>query len=141
MVNNLISNALTGVIEFDPTGAGISADVQANLIRPPSVSALLYTSKCRRVRLGPGVLKKGHLHLERSINLNRFIRSWRAVLNQTTSTSVRVSLGKFEVYSMEKMCNTRVSEPDISLGFELNQTYRAYCTKSKMGIATRHIIS
>lgn len=139
-VDNLIANPTSGVIQFNPTGVGISTKVQANLIRPPSVSALLYCSKASRVRLGPGVLKKGHIQMKRSLNFNKFIRMFRAVLNQTTSTVVRVPFGKYQLYSMEKMCNTRVSEPDIALGFELNQTYRAYCTKSSMGIVSRHII-
>ena len=133
----------------DPTNGVISPSLGALtpeqfLIykRPASANAFNFVKKTGSVRLGPGALKKDHLKFDQSMLINTLLRRIKPMLDVSQAaaliTPIRSGISSFNMFGFEKMCNTRTLEPDIDIGYEINQTYRARITEGKRGLMAFH---
>ena len=82
-----------------------------------------YALSTRRVRLGPGHLKKSYLTFKRTIGLNSLFYYLRSYIVQGTAASkatytVNVRLGRTRFFQFEKLCDTRgTGHQDIALAW------------------------
>lgn len=116
-----------GVIEANLSAAAVGSGQLDAYRRPPMGSAFRFVNKSVSVALNPGVLRTSSFVWERTMVFQKFLEIMRNVMGNaiSTTTNIRSNMGKFEFFCLEKRCNTRSSEPTISLGYELDQKYSA----------------
>lgn len=140
-VDGLIGNSVSGQIEFDLANANVSTELALLMKRPPTATLFNHVTKTAPCRLGPGVLKKDFIKFTQSITFNNFVMGMRNTINNPVGDVVRMRFGEFSIFAFEKMCNTQdVSEPVISIGMEINQTYKCRITTGKRGITADHLV-
>lgn len=134
----MIASELTGSFAWDPQQAAVTPDMRAVYRRPPAKQSLLYVNRVSNVLLMPGQIRNSLIIWRRKMKLSQYLL---AIQNQLESgvNDVRIPLGKFECFAFEKKCNTRVDEPAISIGYELNQVYRVNVHEKQSGIAA-HVV-
>lgn len=119
----LVANNTTGAISFDLEHPAVTAQMQNSLRRPPTKEAFTNVSKVGFVNLAPGAIKKSSFRLNGSISVKRLTNMLFSKFTSGPAQTDQYNFGKFELFAMQKTCNTQVNEPNIVLGFELNQHY------------------
>jgi len=100
-----------------------SQDYQVPVSRKPfSAQDLLGVRRVTDTTLQPGEIRSGSLYYSKKINLKNFYRDYHDAIAAPTFETHK--LGKIYMVGLEKMVNDRVSEPDISVGFEVNLTLK-----------------
>jgi hypothetical protein len=140
LLSGFVCDTSTGSIEFNVNGPNVEPEMYTILRRPPLASAFGYVKKSGKVRLSPGSIRKSVLKFQRSMGVNNFMYAMRNYMNQTVSTDIRIPMGSFQFFAFEKLCNTDTDEPDITIGMEVNQTYRTYITEGFRGITATQIV-
>lgn len=124
LTDDFSCNRNSGVIDCDPSlSNNYTNEMLLILKRPPSGYAFNHVTKCANVTLSPGAIKKSFFQYSRRINLQTFMQIMHSdLLYIAQGLNHRNSIGKFNMYGFQKRCNTRVDEPSISIGYELNTT-------------------
>lgn len=120
---------------------GLSAvtGAKGNLSKPPG-GHVFGVTKTHNCTLHPGEIKTSSLKFKTKINLNNFlIKYWLSIADNAALTvdtqsypvQKQFSFGFSEMVGLEKMLDSRdESEIDISVSWEINQTYTCYATYS-----------
>lgn len=116
-----------GVIQTQMDALAVTTAQKDIYRRPPMASAFRFVNKAVPVNLNPGVLRTSSIVWERTMVFQKFLEVMRNVMGNgiSSTNNIRSNLGKYEFFGLEKLCNTRNNEPDISLGWELDQKYSA----------------
>lgn len=123
---NFIADKDTSIIEADPDDATLTAEMQDLFQRPPLKFALIGAKSSTKVQLGPGELKRSFL----KYRATKFVNSWLHIfLRQSrivASQDVYQYVSKSRMFAFEKMMHTSdATEPDMSIGYEINNVYKA----------------
>lgn len=127
--NSFIGDSNSGYIEFNVNGTSVDASTKATFRRPCNAQAFTNVSRSKGVLLAPGAIKTSVIKYVNTIGLNMMIaklKDW-GERNFTPGFDKITPIGYFRMFAFEKKCNTRVDEPSISVGVELNCMYRAMC--------------
>jgi hypothetical protein len=83
----------------------------------------------RNVTLQPGEIKKDFIKSYSKMKLETFMTKFcNQITNEAQTTpldELKIDWGESSMYAFEKVCNTRADEPQISVGFEVNNTVKA----------------
>ena len=133
-VQQLVGDKDTGVIEMDPTAAGalMTSQMKTGLRRPPPAATFGNVKKTAKCGLAPGAIRSSTFVFKRVMYFNKFMEHWVDVLRSSTTGS-RFKLGRFQMFAFEKTCRTGISTNQISVGYEINTTYRCMF-KNKLAI-------
>lgn len=118
-------NPLSGLITADPDEATLTAELKDLLQRPPSSRLLRHCKGSGGVMLNPGLIKGSTLRY----NLNTTIDALLSALVPYSSEPAthHFRFGKSRMFALEKMMHTDdANEPDISIGYEVNNFYMGY---------------
>jgi hypothetical protein len=124
---SFLSHDDTGVLFGDPDDAGLSTAQKDLLQRPPGSQLFQRCFKSRGVKLAPGAIRKNKMRSSFHMNLNVFMRKMVGYLRDQTNRGAKLWIGKSEMFAFEKMMHTSdATEPDMSIGYEVNNFYGAY---------------
>jgi len=125
-VRNFIDQTLNTpffVPGLTPAFAVSSAENQSAVSRKPfSPQDLVGVRHSSSVSINPGGIRTGYLSYSKKMNLKNFYRDYHECLVDPTKESHK--LGKIYMIGLEKMVNDRISEPNISVGYEVNLTLK-----------------
>lgn len=114
----------SGLITMDPSDANLTTNQQDLYQRPPRAWAFRNTRRQVRVRLPPGGLKRSSCMSSKTVHINKLVNMyaswWKGLENDYKNY-----LGTSKMYAFEKMMHTNVTEPDMSIGYEVNNLYGA----------------
>ncbi|MDB4302202.1 hypothetical protein N9924_01405 [bacterium] len=133
---SLIADASSGLISLDLANPDITPAQFRNLRRPPRGDSFTNVSSQRQAFLNPGYIKTGRLEYKKSMRVSSFILNLRDTLQEGAINTTRIGMGSFQFFGFEKKCNTRVDEPVISVGYEINQTYQCIVREAKTAVST-----
>lgn len=105
--------------------------------RPPGRGAFSNCSKAVNVRLDPGNIRPSILKFKKTFYVQTLLGILADGYEQDT-TKEFLTIGKYNLFGFEKLCNTGEDEPTISLGYEVNTTYRAMVSFKKQPFITSH---
>ena len=86
--------------------------------KPPHGSFFRKTTKTKAVRIMPGAIQTSMLTYRKKCGILTWLRNHRTELADGTFNYTRSSFGKCAMIGVEKMLNSRVSEPAVLLGYE-----------------------
>lgn len=122
---NLYPDDNSGVISLDPDDASLTTEMQDLLQRPPMASAFVGVRHTGRVILNPGAIKRSALKYVRKMSVTQFWRKLVDVMRSGSGGNLGNFIGKSKVFAFEKMMHTdEADEPDINIGYEVNNVYR-----------------
>lgn len=111
------------------------------LAKPPPGSFFKNCKKSNRVQLNPGQLKKSYLRTSLKLSCQRFNNLfYHAWIIDATDDYQRLPKGHCAMFGFEKLLNSRVDEPSISIAWELNQMYHSYGYYTKQQSAAPIVI-
>lgn len=135
-----IANDSTGLINVDPDDAQFSSEETALLQRPPLPNMFYNTKGYGKIRLGPGHLKRNTLVSRWNVSVNQFFRKMEKYFKDINEDG-RVFYGKSQMYAFEKMMHTTdAEEPDLNIGYEINNIFKARIYSRKANIQMTHTI-
>ena len=124
----MLANVNDGHIELDPDDSNLTANEQDMLQRPPLAHALLHSKRSAKQRIGPGILRRSKLFVTKKMSFNQVLRTFRGYLNGGSGFSQITYFGNNRIFAFEKMMHTSAGdEPNINIGWEVNNLYQAYC--------------
>jgi hypothetical protein len=122
----LFGDQSSGLIELDPDDVNLSTNEQDLLQRPPRPQMLMSAKRSGRVRLGPGQLKRSYLKSVKTLKWNALIHKFAQYLHNSSQKFIQY-YGHNRIYAFEKMMHTTdATEPDMSIGYEINTSYACY---------------
>lgn len=130
---SLVAQKTTGLITMDPDS--MVGGIANNYNRPPPASSFEAVKRFGGVSLQPGSIRTDNLkHSVVMYNKTFWALMKSFVVGEAQLTPITnapyTKLGKCAMFAFEKHCNTRVDEPDISIGWELRQRI-CICFKKK----------
>ena len=133
--SDLAADGRTGLLQMDVNSTNFTAQMREAYRRPAPPSGFAFVMNCAGVMLQPGQIKNSRLTLKKKLFFNSFWRMLHLQLIQaSTEAHSRVNMGFFRLYAFEKKCNTRASENDISVGYEINNVYRCKLYEKRQAI-------
>ena len=125
----------SGLFALGSQSASFSAQTQVALSKPPPSSAFMKVTGTRFVRLQPGQIKVSRLVKEESHTINTWVKRLQNTFREgnrgagigDTEAMEFNNVGLSSLFAMEKMCDTKVSEPDVQIGYEHNVTVSVVC--------------
>lgn len=127
----LLADDTKGQIELDPDDAGLPANYQSLLSRPPMAHMFQGVKGRVKQMLGPGVIKKDYLKTYANTTLNSLLQKYKQwLVNQSEH---QIWFGKSRVFAFEKMMHTNeASEPFMSVGWEINHHMFCYVKETPL---------
>lgn len=122
---SLIGAPATGAIVWDVESTNTTTEQKNMYRRPQTQYAFGNVTKSSGVRLSPGQIRNSRLYMKQSCYFNTWIKKLWLMLKEAGVTTQYIPLGHFRFFAFEKKCRTGVGENDISVGFEINNVYRA----------------
>lgn len=140
--NILCANDRSGIMTMDYDDTNMTTAMANTYERPANANSFTHVSACSSVLLNPGNLKESKLVYNKSIGWNQlFVKLHNWLVGGTGPQGrSRVPIGKFKFYGFEKLCNTQVDEPEISVGYEANHWLRAMVTFKSVGTDTFNVV-
>lgn len=130
----------SGLITLD--WSQYSGNMRANMASAPPSHAFVGTSKAKNVMMSPGAIRSSVLSSIMTMPFNDFMRKMMPLLaGAGSSTRTKLYYGKSRLFVLDKMLDTGVDEPVISLGYELESQVAAYIIEKKPAIATQNNVS
>ncbi len=121
-----IGDDASGLINVDPDDTLFTSEEQDLLQRPPGTQMFKGVTKGARQRLGPGILRRSHLKASASMSVYSFISKIQGYLKSASDKDF-LPIGQARMFAFEKMMHTTdATEPDMSIGFEINNFYACY---------------
>lgn len=141
--NNFVADFADGIISFDVNGTNVSSEMKNVLKRPASAAMFGGCRKMGKVRLSPGGIKRGVLKGEIAMDYNKLLRKLLPHLRATTAAAEnqRAWLGTCELFGLEKLCRTGTGDQDITVGVEVNQSYRCAVYERRRRTLAQHIVN
>lgn len=132
----LVGTGYSGEISLDINQANISSQMIGTYKRPPPGGALRGVRKTAYVSVNPGHMKSSHMTFKRKIAFNKLIALLYPTLRLGTATATPtfLPLGTFRIFAFQKKLKAAASEEDVSIGFEIQATYRCL-------ISQKHVIT
>ena len=117
----------SGVITLDPDNPNLSTEEKDLLQRPPGTQAFFGVQKSAKQRLSPGGLRRSKIASTKECYFNRLIQTFKQYLHDGGHKQMEY-FGDSRVFAWEKMMHTTdATEPNMSIGYEINNFYRGYC--------------
>lgn len=136
---NMCADGVTGLIQMDVNSTNFTGNMRAAYKRPPPKEAFNGVSRSSMLMLSPGQIRNSRVTMKRVISFHALFKQLHLQLIQPDPTTPsKVYLGQFRFFSFEKKCNTGVGENTISIGYEINNVYRATCFQ-KQTISMPHV--
>lgn len=109
-------------------GTGIISTAAASSLiqetrKPPPGTYFRNCMKTSRVIITPGVIKKSFISFKKTLYFNQFIKIMNNVIETPTGTQ-EVLWGKCAMFGLEKVLNSRQSENNVAVGFEVNHVFK-----------------
>jgi len=124
-VDSLIANKYTGLINANSeTGFG---SVPYEIYRKPPPSWVFGVKKANNIILLPGDIKYSNWKFNFKMKLTTLLQKFPHEVASIENTEV-TPIGFAEMMAFEKQLSSREANLNISLGFELTQTYRTFVT-------------
>lgn len=115
---------------FD-TESGAAVDVPAGIGKPPMHHAFTRCYKSSPIAISPGQIRDSVLSYRKRVTLTKFVfmvsNYLRSGVSLAASTSDTQNWFPNRMIGLERKLDTRTSEPDVILGFEVNQKVMVYC--------------
>jgi hypothetical protein len=96
-------------------------------------------NKTRDVKLQPGEIKKDFIKTSKIMKLETFMTKFNNSLTNEAQTTeldkLKIDFGLSRLYAFEKLCNTRVDEPSITIGYEVNNTCKVMLMPRRIATA------
>jgi hypothetical protein len=111
----------------NPQSGIILAKASESLIdetkKPPPANFFSNAKSTRKCVLEPGIIRKDTIASRKKCNLNEFMSLFRVQIDRgfVANTEIDTRLGVCSMFGLEKALNSRASEADISVAWELNQ--------------------
>jgi hypothetical protein len=130
---NTTSDAFTGrgadgLIDVD-LSTFLTTD-RNRFLHPPAGQIFEQSPKTANVRVVPGEIKKSVLTFKKKLKLNTMFKQGLVYMKDrsTTAGAERCGLGNYRFMMLEKVLDTDdVNEPEIAVGYELNNHIGGYC--------------
>lgn len=87
--------------------------------KPPRGYTFLATREAKAIRVNPGNIKKSVVYFSWYGTMNKYFLLMHRYISDS-ATNFRVPFGRASMVGFEKMLDSRVDEPDVSVGFEAN---------------------
>lgn len=136
--NSMSANHQTGLIRFDPNGTNVTTQMQAIYKRPPGVSAFQQGVKSTNIRVPAGSIKRSSISYSKIFKFQTLFNILLQDLRVNTQFAI-TKIGKCEVLALQKLCRTG-AEQNISVGYEINQTYSLSMFCRKRPMAPTHVV-
>jgi len=121
--SQFIADRTSGTILFD--GSSVNT-----LKEPPPPKQLTNVSNTKGARMVPGEIQTSVLVLKRAMPLNTFLNYLKRQSNNTgADDQFLINLGNFRLFAFEKVMYD-ISEQDIDISFELQQTTSSYISRT-----------
>lgn len=133
----LTADQTNGFVGIDRDDANRNTNMQNWLKHPPNKSYFRGVQQYSKITIQPGTIKKYSIARDYVKNINQLSR-----LMQGTFTEKRCnSFGKSQMFATELLCDSRVvTEPSVSVGYEIKQQYYAAVTFKNQKLSREHII-
>lgn len=141
--NFLVSNTTGSIVATVTAAAGSHDNV---FLKPPVGSAWANCSHSRGVMFQPGAIRKTSLTYKRSMTFSQFIKLFEDFIEEVdvaSISSVRIfnsRMGASLMLGLEKMVKAG-TEPEISLGCELNDEYRCIIRERKATLLPHVVVT
>lgn len=113
----------------------VSTEDGENTKRPPNAYFFKNTKRSRKTRLMPGGLLRSKLKWSKTYHINKLMRMLEHWFHANTTEGTSVFIGTARVFAWEKLMHTRgLSEPDMVVGYEVNNFYGATVSCGRIGI-------
>jgi hypothetical protein len=131
-----------GDITLTPASAGLNAQDQENLKRPVTHSYFRSCTRSRRHSIQPGQIRKSKLKNSVTMKFNMLLRKLEHWFHNSTTEGLTVFIGSARMFGFEKLMHTRATnEPDMIVGYEVNNFYGATIRCGKIGIVVEKDIA
>lgn len=130
----LLSNGDAGLISMLPNGPGTSLGDLERYRRPPTAKPLIHCTRTKGVFLNPGNIKSSIIKNTFHISMSKLLSLLSTSLSYPISDKMYFPMGSCNVLALQKRCDTRVDEPTISVGWELENNYACYISMVKPSI-------
>jgi len=121
--SQFIADRTAGTILFD--GSSVNT-----LKEPPPPKQLTNVSNTKGARMSPGEIQTSVLVLKRAMPLNTFLSYLKRQSNNLgADDQFLINLGNFRLFAFEKVMYD-ISEQDIDISFELQQTTSSYISRT-----------
>ncbi|AXH75990.1 MAG: putative capsid protein [Circoviridae sp.] len=111
---------------------------EAEYRKPPPSTFFLNTKATSKAMIKPGEIKSSYLKFKKTYSVNTFLKEFKLHLqdlnlwfdDETINFPQKhfTNIGNTEVIAVEKVLDSRVDEPTISLGYECNYSIKSYLT-------------
>lgn len=117
---NMLCHTQTGVID------AAAANLPTSFKKPVGGQFLRSCSKAGHVKVMPGDIKISRISFSKEINCSAFFRDLCVEIDEASTADVRLrtKFGVCEMVGLEKELDSRQAEADISLAYEVSQTYK-----------------
>jgi len=120
---NSLANTQTGVISFTPTDYD-ETPLRNELQKPPLKNMFNYVTMVHDIKMPAGSFFEKKIISKHTFPLAKFYNRVNGAVSRASSNP-RTQLGKFCFVGLEKYMDTRdENEPDISVGYEFNETFK-----------------
>lgn len=112
------------------TRSAVNMDVSCK--KPPA--NWYFKAKSSKVSFNPGEIKIDKWNFTTEMSLNRFLtRYYNPILGVLGSSSIpyKVEFGWISMFGLEKTLDSRFTEAVLTVGWQLDQTYKLACTNSR----------
>lgn len=111
-----LTDAATGAFSADPDDATLDVNQRSVVINPPKLSTVMYAKSYNRVVLDPGTIKNSYCSHERELSLDQYFKLMLPYYNNELQ---RIAIGEVKMLGLQKMLDSRVTEPSVLIGYEL----------------------
>lgn len=125
-----------GYFLTDPTTVtNYTANMRTTLRRPAGPQSFVGVTKCSKVRIEAGNIKRSSTGASGTFKLNKFLKMTGFAPLEASTTFTRTNIGTCKFFGFEKLCRTGQGSNPVKIGIEVNQRYEIWLTETKPLIA------